>query len=116
MRDYNYEMLSKMVQPIMEMMRKEFPNNCKMIIEPDFSHIVFEHSCLFIHSDEMRKRMETAEKCAEEFKGEQRDDMNIALGGLLPLFFEAENGKNANQKQEESTETENNRGVKNGME
>ena len=44
-----------MLQPLMTMMQEEFPNNCKLIIEPYFSTIVYEHNEMIFQSDEMKK-------------------------------------------------------------
>lgn len=40
---YTYEDIDALVQPLMEMMRHEHPNNCKLIITGDSAEIVYEH-------------------------------------------------------------------------
>ena len=55
MRNYDYEKIDKLLQPLMEMMREEFPNDCKLIVEADFSQIVFEHTYLTFPSNDMKK-------------------------------------------------------------
>ena len=55
MRKYNRDTIDKMLQPHMTMMQEEFPNNCKLIIEPYFARIVYEHDEMIFQSDEMKK-------------------------------------------------------------
>ena len=55
MKKYNRDTIDKMLQPLMTMMQEEFPNNCKLIVEPYFSQIVYEHSEMVFQSDEMKK-------------------------------------------------------------
>lgn len=55
MRNYNRDKIDKMLQPLMTMMQEEFPNNCKIIVEPYFSRIVYEHDEMIFQSDEMKK-------------------------------------------------------------
>lgn len=54
MQKYNYNSIDKMVQPIMEMMQEEFPNNCKFVISPHFATIVYEHDEMIFQSEEAR--------------------------------------------------------------
>lgn len=63
MRKYNYEEIGKILQPVMDMMREEFPNDCKLIVGPDFSTIMFEHAYLTFPSEEMK------EPCCETEQG-----------------------------------------------
>ncbi len=55
MRNYNRDKIDKLLQPLMTMMQEEFPNNCKLIIEPYFASIVYEHDEMIFSSDEMKK-------------------------------------------------------------
>lgn len=55
MKKYNYEKIDKMIQPIMDMMNEEFPNDCKLIIDRDFAKIVFEHDYLIFESDRIKE-------------------------------------------------------------
>ena len=84
MKNYNRDKIDKMLQPIMTMMQEEFPNNCKLIIEPYFSTIVYEHDEMIFQSDEVKKPlsetvfadgindfMETVFKVAKEKSEEQ---------------------------------------------
>ena len=52
MRKYCYQQIDELVQPIMDFMRTEYPNDCKMIITADFAHITHEHDFLIIPSAE----------------------------------------------------------------
>lgn len=61
MKNYNREKIDELLQPLMKMLQEEFPNNCKLIVEPYFSQIVYEHSEMVFQSDEMKKPLcETA--------------------------------------------------------
>ena len=61
MKNYNHQKIDELIQPLMKMMQEEFPNNCKLIVEPYFSQIVYEHSEMVFPSDEMKKPLgETA--------------------------------------------------------
>ena len=66
MRKYCYEQIDKMVQPLMDFMREEYPNNCKMVITADFSHIVYEneYSGNFFTSAWRQFRKRNAYPCA----------------------------------------------------
>ena len=55
MRNYNRDKIDKMLQPLMTMMQEEFPNNCKLVVEPHFATIVREHDEMIFSSDEMKK-------------------------------------------------------------
>jgi hypothetical protein len=54
MNNYNYEKIDRLLQPLMKMMQEEFPNNCKLIIEPYFSQIVYEHREMTFQSEERK--------------------------------------------------------------
>ena len=55
MNKYNRDKIDKLIQPLMTMMQEEFPNSCKLIIEPYYSKIVYEHDEMIFPSDEMKK-------------------------------------------------------------
>lgn len=57
MKKYDFQKIDKLLQPVMEMMREEFPNDCKLIVGPDFSQIVFEHTYLTLPSDDFKKTL-----------------------------------------------------------
>ena len=62
MRKYCYEQVDKLVQPLMDFMREEYPNNCKMVITADFSQIVYENEFLIIPSNEHKFVMNRAKE------------------------------------------------------
>ena len=71
MKNYNREKIDELLQPLMKMMQEEFPNNCKLIVEPYFSQIVYEHSEMVFPSDEMKKPLgetNSMKNFAETFK------------------------------------------------
>jgi predicted secreted protein len=55
MKKYSRDDIDKMIQPLMKMMQEEFPNNCKLIIEPYYSAIVYEHDEMILPSNERKK-------------------------------------------------------------
>lgn len=70
MTKYDFNKIDKLLQPLMTMMQEEFPNNCKLIIEPHFARIVYEHDEMIFQSDEMKKPF------CETFAGEGINDFN----------------------------------------
>jgi hypothetical protein len=58
MKNYNREKIDELLQPLMKMMQEEFPNNCKLIVEPYFAQIVHENTEMSFKSDEMKKCLE----------------------------------------------------------
>lgn len=54
MKKYNYEKIDELIQPLMTMMQEEYPNGFKLIIEPHFARIVYEHDEMLFKSDEMK--------------------------------------------------------------
>ena len=55
MKKYDFNKINKLLQPLMAMMQEEFPNNCKLIIEPYFARIVYEHDEMIFQSGETKK-------------------------------------------------------------
>ena len=55
MKKYDFNKIDKLLQPLMAMMQEEFPNNCKLIIEPYFARIVYEHDEIIFQSTETKK-------------------------------------------------------------
>lgn len=39
MRKYSHEEINKLIQPLMDMMKEDYPNNAELIITPDFAMI-----------------------------------------------------------------------------
>lgn len=66
MRKYSYEQISEMIQPIMDMMKKEYPNNAELVITPDFATIICKHNDMIFQSKEMKNLF--AKKHNEEEK------------------------------------------------
>lgn len=54
MKKYDYAKLEELLQPVMDMMMEEFPNDCKLIIDRNFSTITFEHKYLTIPRKEIK--------------------------------------------------------------
>lgn len=44
MKNYDYEKIQKLVDPIIEMMKEEYPNNTKMVITSFGAEIIYEHT------------------------------------------------------------------------
>ena len=55
MTRHTREQVDKMVQPIMDMLRIEYPNNCKMVITPDIATILYEHEEMLFPSEEEKR-------------------------------------------------------------
>ena len=55
MKKYDFNKINKLLQPLMTIMREEFPNNCKLIVEPYFARIVYEHDEMIFQRDKMKK-------------------------------------------------------------
>lgn len=52
MRKHCYEDFDKLIQPLMGLMRDEYPNGFKLIIGPDYANIICEQTELnFLHAD-----------------------------------------------------------------
>lgn len=62
MKKYNYEKIDNLLQPIMTMMQEEFPNNCKLIIEPHFARIIYEHDQMIFQSEKAKDILKRSEK------------------------------------------------------
>lgn len=55
MKKYDFEKIDKLVQPLMEMMSEEFPNNCELHINSRSAEIVYIHQDMIFLKDEFRK-------------------------------------------------------------
>ena len=58
MKNYDFNKIDQLIQPLMTMMQEEFPNNCKLIIEPYFARIVYNHDEMIFQSNETKKTIE----------------------------------------------------------
>ena len=52
MRKYSHEEISKMIQPLMDMMKEDYPNNAELIITPDFAMINYRLNDMVFESKE----------------------------------------------------------------
>ena len=77
MINYNRDKIDKMLQPLMTMMQEEFPNNCKLIVEPYFARIVYEYDEMIFQSDEMKNPL------GEVFTGEGINDFNKKIFDIV---------------------------------
>ena len=78
MNKYNRQQIDDLLQPIMTMMQEEFPNNCKLIVEPYFARVVFEHDYMVIPSDEMKKPFSET-KLANSEDGFLKSILDVAM-------------------------------------
>lgn len=78
MNKYNRQQIDDLLQPIMTMMQEEFPNNCKLIVEPYFARIVFEHDYMVIPSNEMKKPFSET-KLANTENGFLKSILDVAM-------------------------------------
>lgn len=79
MKAYNYQRISDLITPLMDMMREEYPNNAELIITSDFAKIQYTLTDMSF----MRKN--------ETIPPEAIDDMAKALGNALKSFCGQEN-------------------------
>ena len=81
MRKYNRDKIDKMLQPLMTMMQEEFPNNCKLIIEPYFARIVYEHDEMIFQSNETKKTIENFQ-VSDDLKDLINKKISDAVSGI----------------------------------
>ena len=43
MKQYSYDKICKMLEPIMDMMKTEYPNDAVLIVQSDFANISYIH-------------------------------------------------------------------------
>lgn len=52
MKNYDYKKIQELVDPIMEMMKEEYPNNTKVVITSFGAEIIYEHTEMtFLNKD-----------------------------------------------------------------
>ncbi len=57
MRKYSHEEINKMIQPLMDMMKEDYPNNAELIITPDFAIINYKlNDMIFARKNENEER------------------------------------------------------------
>ena len=78
MNKYNRQQIDDLLQPLMTMMQEEFPNVCKLIVEPYFARIVFEHDYMVIPSNEMKKPFSET-KFANKEDGFLKSILDVAM-------------------------------------
>lgn len=54
---FNYEKIDELIQPLMTMLQEEYQNGFKLIIEPHFARIVYEHDEMLFKSEEMKNTL-----------------------------------------------------------
>ena len=96
MRKHCYEQVDKLVQPIMDFMREEYPNDCKMVISADFAHIEHKTEFLIMPSNEYKSqrkqkqnqyndianKLQNIKKSIVETKEIQAEEMAVVLEAL----------------------------------
>lgn len=84
LKSYNYQRISDLITPLMDMMREEYPNNAELVITSDFAKIQYTLTDMNF----MRKGV--------TIPPEDIDDMAKALGNALGSFLsrEAESPEN----------------------
>ena len=81
MKNYNRDKIDKFLQPLMTMMQEEFPNNCKLVIEPYFARIVYEHDEMIFQSDETKKTIENFQ-VSDDLKNLINKKISDAVSGM----------------------------------
>lgn len=54
MKKYTYEHIESLLEPIMDFMNEEFPNDCKLVITRNFAQVVYEHTDMTFMRKELR--------------------------------------------------------------
>lgn len=62
MKMHNYETIKRLLQPVMDFMAEEYPNDCKLIVEPNFAQIVYNHTDMTFISDRIDPTQTEGEK------------------------------------------------------
>jgi hypothetical protein len=52
MRKYSHEQINELIQPLMDMMKEDYPNNAELIITPDFAMINYRLNDMVFESKE----------------------------------------------------------------
>ena len=81
MKKYDFNKIDKLLQPLMAMMQEEFPNNCKLIIEPNFARIVYEHDEIIFQSNETKKTIENFQ-VSDDLKNLINKKISDAVNGI----------------------------------
>ena len=81
MKKYDFNKIDKLLQPLMAMMQEEFPNNCKLIIEPYFARIVYEHDEMIFQSNETKKTIENFQ-VSDDLKDLINKKISDAVNGI----------------------------------
>ena len=81
MKNYDFNKIDQLLQPLMTMMQEEFPNNCKLIIEPHFARIVYEHNGMIFQSNETKKTIENFQ-VSDDLKDLINKKISDAVSGI----------------------------------
>ena len=103
MRNYNRDKIDKMLQPLMTMMQEEFPNNCKLIIEPYFARIVYNHDEMIFQSKDVKNTIENFQVSAD-LKNLIKQKIDDAVSGVAEKEDNIQKGDKM-QKIEKNIET-----------
>ncbi len=85
MRTYNYETISDMIQPLMEMMRNQHPVNAELVITPEYAEIRYIHTDLNFLSKPEAKNGEPEPKCEKPSREQLRNELLEALYETLRI-------------------------------
>ena len=103
MKKYDFNKIDQLIQPLMAMMQEEFPNNCKLIIEPYFARIVYEHDQMIFQSDERKKTIENFQ-VSDDLKNLINKKISDAVSGIAEKEDNIQKGDKM-QKIEKNIET-----------
>ena len=81
MKNYDFNKIDQLIQPLMTMMQEEFPNNCKLIIEPYFARIVYDHDEMIFQSNETKKTIENFQ-ASDDLKNLVNKKISDAVSGI----------------------------------
>lgn len=57
MRKYSHNRIQELIQPLMDMMKEDYPNNAELIITPDFAMINYRLNDMVFESGEENEKI-----------------------------------------------------------
>ena len=92
MRKYSYEQINQMIQPLMDMMKADYPNNSELTITPDFAMITYSHNDMMFQ----RKTL-SAEIKSENQWGNKMKKCNCGGDAKVKINFEDQEIENVEE-------------------
>lgn len=85
MKKYSYETIDELVQPVMEMMREEFPNDCVLVIDAKSAQLEYRHGCMtFLNRPLFAAGSKSSEEAARKYIERIADIVKNSGGASCP--------------------------------